>query len=255
MKRENTSELVERLSEAVMTSRIRVALALATSVVVACGGSTSASTGTGASGPTGSTGPSGPVSSPAPSPSPPSMAAVNVDLQGSGAVDVISNTGVQSCNGSCVTQVVQGSTVLLIPHPGDGFTFQGFQGNLCNGSAVQGSNDCNLTVNGNLTIVVAFVAVPTPPPSKHTLVVNRTGNGICVVVATSVGLDCGTDCQRDVDVDVDVVLAVQPDKDSAFTGWKGGTCDGSKDPTCTVHMDKDVTVSARCMKIVCSVDP
>jgi hypothetical protein len=180
---------------------------------------------------------------------------VNVELQGSGAVDLVSPSGAQTCQGSCTTQVVQGSSVLLVPHPGDGFTFQGFQGNLCNGSAVQGSNDCNLVVNGNLTIVVVFVAVPPPPPTKHTLVVNRTGNGVCVVVATAVGLECGTDCQKECDANSQVVLAVQPDKDSAFTGWKGGPCDGSKDPTCTVTMDKDVTVSARCMKIVCSVDP
>ncbi len=228
------------------------------SVLLACGASDPGNpTKSGSTGTSGGSGPGSPSPTPpAPSPTPsPQQAAVSVDIQGSGGVDVVSPAGTQTCNGSCVAQIVQGSTILLVPHPGDGFAFSGFQGNLCNASAVQGSNDCNIIVNGNLTIVVVFVAIPAPPPSKHTLVVNRTGNGLCEVVAVAVGLDCGTDCQKECDADSDVVLAVQPDKDSAFTGWKGGPCDGSKDATCTVHMDRDVTVSARCMKVVCSVDP
>jgi hypothetical protein len=217
----------------------RTVLAVTFAGLAACGSSNPGDT-TGTTGPTGSTGPG--------------QAAVNVQLQGSGAVDVVTQTGAQTCQGSCTTQVVQGSTVLLVPHAGNGFSFQGFQGNLCNGSAVQGSNDCNLTVNGDLTVIIMFQALPPPPPSQQTLAVNRTGNGVCVVVATSIGLDCGTDCQRDVAAGTEVTLVAQPDKDSAFTGWKGA-CDGSKDPTCTVKMDQSRTVSARCMKIVCAVDP
>jgi len=161
----------------------RTVLAVTFAGLAACGSSNPGDT-TGTTGPTGSTGPG--------------QAAVNVQLQGSGAVDVVTQTGAQTCQGSCTTQVVQGSTVLLVPHAGNGFSFQGFQGNLCNGSAVQGSNDCNLTVNGDLTVIIMFQALPPPPPSQQTLAVNRTGNGVCVVVATSIGLDCGTDCQRDV---------------------------------------------------------
>jgi hypothetical protein len=152
--------------------------------------------------------------------------------------------------------VPQGGTVLLVPHPADGFVFQGFGGNVCNGSQVQGSNDCNVTISGPITIQVTFTQVASPPPSKVTLNVNRTGNGVCTVFGPAdSGINCGTSCTADFDVGQSVTLVAVPDAHSAFTGWKGGACDGSKDPTCTVTMDKNITLSARCMAITCSVDP
>lgn len=206
-------------------------------------------------GSSGSSSPPGPSQPPTPTPpTPPQTETLSLDLTGQGTADVVTQGGTSSCQGSCTVQVTSGSSALIVAHPGDGFVFQGF-GNVCSGAAVRGSGDCNVTVNGPVTVNVVFNQVATPPPSKATLAVNRTGNGQCSVVSTGVGLDCGTTCQVNVDLGVSVVLAVQPDKDSAFVGWKGGECDGSKDPTCDLHMDKDHTVSARCMKIVCSVDP
>jgi Divergent InlB B-repeat domain len=194
------------------------------------------------------------VSTPAPPAQPPpaqppvQMVPLNLSLSGPGSAEVRTSKDQSVCSGSCTVQIENGSTVLIVPHPEGGSTFTGFAGD-CSGIA-----DCSLIVNSTINVTINFASPPPPPPKKHVLSVTRTGNGVCTVTADAIGIDCGSHCQENADADSDVVLVVQPDKDSAFTGWQGA-CDGKKDPTCTARMDKDLSVSARCMKIVCSVDP
>jgi List-Bact-rpt repeat protein len=204
-------------------------------VAMACGGASSVTTTT---------------PSPTPSPTPPaaSTSPLNLSLSGPGTAEVRTSKDQSVCSGSCTVQVENGATVLIVAHPQNGATFEGFAGD-CSGIA-----DCSLIVNSTINVTINFAAPPPPPPKQHVLSVTRTGNGTCTVKADAFGIDCGSDCQRDVDDGAEVVLAVEPDKDSAFTGWHGA-CDGKKDATCDFRVDKDLTVSARCMKIICSVDP
>ena len=56
-------------------------------------------------------------------------------------------------------------------------------------------------------------------------------------------LDCRTTCARNVDPNETITLTATPDATAYFTGW-GGDCAGT-DPTCTLTMHGDRTVTAR----------
>jgi hypothetical protein len=208
-------------------------------VAVACGGtSSSTSTTPPPTDPTIPTQPTTPNQTTQTSP-------LNLSMTGPGSAEVRTSNTSNVCSGSCTLSIQNGSTVLIIAHPENGATFQGFNGP-CSGIA-----DCSIIVNSTINVTIVFNAPPPTSPMQHVLSVTRTGNGSCTVQGG--GIDCGTTCQETVNDGTDVVLAVTPDPDSAFTGWSG-SCSG-KDPTCSVHMDMDRSVSARCMQITCSVDP
>ena len=85
------------------------------------------------------------------------------------------------------------------------------------------------------------------------LTVNKEGEGTGTVVGTPGSdvfdskIDCGTACTSDKAnyqyySNKKVTLTATPDEGYVFRGWTGGGCTGTG--TCTVTMDKDITVTA-----------
>ena len=74
------------------------------------------------------------------------------------------------------------------------------------------------------------------------LAVSVDGNAGTVTSAPAT-LTCRTTCARNVDPNTTVTLTATPDASAYFTGW-GGACAGT-DPTCTLTMHGDRSVTAR----------
>ncbi len=94
--------------------------------------------------------------------------------------------------------------------------------------------------------MVAFATVdlviPLTPISqpKHTLQVNKSGNGSGTVTSVPSGINCGSDCKEDYIAGEAVTLTATANTGSDFTGWSG-------DPDCAdgeVTMDSDITCTA-----------
>ena len=72
-----------------------------------------------------------------------------------------------------------------------------------------------------------------------------TVNGRAGTVSGSpVDLDCRTGCARNVDPNTTITLTATPDASAYFTGWGGDCATAGTDPSCTVTMHGDRSVSA-----------
>ena len=74
------------------------------------------------------------------------------------------------------------------------------------------------------------------------LTVSKSGAGVGTVTSSPAGINCGDDCSVTYTKVTKVKLTAKADASSAFTGWSGGGCSGTK--TCTVTVDTAVTVTA-----------
>jgi uncharacterized repeat protein (TIGR02543 family) len=75
------------------------------------------------------------------------------------------------------------------------------------------------------------------------LTVGSDGTGSGSVTSSPLGIDCpGGPCLNVFDGGSQVTLTATPAAGSQFTGWTGGGC--GTDPTCTVTMNSDLTVTA-----------
>ncbi len=80
-------------------------------------------------------------------------------------------------------------------------------------------------------------------PLTYTLTVTKTGTGSGTVTSNPAGINCGTDCSEQYPVGTNVTLTATASSGSVFAGWSGGGCSGTN-PTCTVVMNSDITVTA-----------
>jgi preprotein translocase subunit YajC len=81
-----------------------------------------------------------------------------------------------------------------------------------------------------------------PQAVGYTLTVLKSGTGIGSVTSSPAGINCGDDCSETYTKVQKVKLTAKADASSAFTGWSGGGCSGTK--TCTVTVDTAITVTA-----------
>jgi uncharacterized repeat protein (TIGR02543 family) len=131
----------------------------------------------------------------------------------------------------CSLTVVQGSTITVAEQPASSsFFFSGWGGS-CGGTAVS----CAVYVNGN-----DFVSANWVSTAPNTLTVMVSGSG----AVTGGGISCGagSTCDKQEPPNSTVGLTATPQSGYAFTGW-GNACNGLQ-PSCTVQMDTDRTVTA-----------
>jgi hypothetical protein len=93
-------------------------------------------------------------------------------------------------------------------------------------------------MNVNKTCTATF----NPQVVEYPLTVIKSGTGNGTVTSSPAGIDCGSDCSETFTKVQKVKLTAKADTDSAFTGWSGGGCSGTK--TCTVTVDATITVGA-----------
>jgi uncharacterized repeat protein (TIGR01451 family)/uncharacterized repeat protein (TIGR02543 family) len=83
-----------------------------------------------------------------------------------------------------------------------------------------------------------------PNGESHLLTVQRLGNGRGSVASNPAGIACGRDCTEVYGEGATVVLRARPRAGTSFTGWGGDCAAAGTDPTCTLVMDTDKTVTA-----------
>ena len=88
-------------------------------------------------------------------------------------------------------------------------------------------------------VIVTLNGTGSTAPS---LTVSKSGAGVGTVTSSPAGINCGDDCSVTYTKVTKVKLTAKADASSAFTGWSGGGCSGTK--TCTVTVDTAVTVTA-----------
>jgi subtilisin-like proprotein convertase family protein len=160
---------------------------------------------------------------------PPAAFTLTVTTVGSGTV-TSAPVGID-CGADCVEAYSDGTAVTLTATPAPSFTFGGWSGGGCSGTAA-----CVVTLSADVSVTATFTA----PPAAFTLTVTTQGDG--TVSSTPVGIDCGGDCAEAYAADLDVTLVATAAPGFVFAGWAGGGCDGT-DP-CTVTMTEDLDVTA-----------
>jgi len=83
--------------------------------------------------------------------------------------------------------------------------------------------------------------VRTVPSFSMTITTTGTGNG--VVTSSPRGINCGTDCVYSYNAGTKVTLTAIADAGSAFVGWSGGGCAGTRACVVTVNAAKSVTAT------------
>ena len=76
----------------------------------------------------------------------------------------------------------------------------------------------------------------------YVLTVTKSGTGTGTVTSSPAGISCGEDCSETYTKVQKVKLTAKADASSAFTGWSGGGCSGTK--TCSVTVNEPITVAA-----------
>ena len=156
---------------------------------------------------------------------------LSIDIIGTGTV---TGNGI-SCSSDCIETVEAGSTVDLTASAPDGWTFTGWSGD-CNGS-----DGCNLTMNGDRRVTATFEeTVTTPPPPDPTLSIRVEGSGSGSV--SGYGSSCTSECDVTYQEPTDETLTATADEGSTFTGWSGECEDTS--PTCSFRVEDEHEVIA-----------
>jgi|GEM_PF-1450206 len=131
----------------------------------------------------------------------------------------------------CTKEVASGSKVLLTATPAKGFVVAEWRGTSCG----SGDNTCHVQVAGDIEVTVVFRSAP---PKSATLKVVVEGSG----TVAGAGIDCGDQCVSKVLSGSKVVLTATPADGYVVTDWKGTSC-GRGNSTCSVQVDRDVTVT------------
>jgi hypothetical protein len=200
-----------------------------------------------------------PPPSPPPPPPPPATYSLTVTRSGQGTV-VSSPAGI-SCGADCAESYTGGTPVTLSALPGSGWTFSGWTGGGCSGTA-----PCTVTVAAASTVTATFAtaAAPPPPPAPpppgappappappgapaappapatYALNVSRSGQGR--VMSQPGGINCGSDCSESYPSGTRITLSADPSDGWKFTGWSGSGCSGTA--ACTVTLSAARSVSA-----------
>jgi hypothetical protein len=81
----------------------------------------------------------------------------------------------------------------------------------------------------------------TPSPMRRLTVFNSPGGG--VITSAPAGINCGTVCSAEFVNGTDVTLTLLDTGQLHFSSWMG--CESPAGQQCSVHMDRDITVTAR----------
>lgn len=152
----------------------------------------------------------------------PTLYDLTVQVNGSGSVTVAGT----SCDSTCTTSHAAGAVVNLTAEAAPGFVFSGWSG------ACSGNGACQVTMNGNQSVVATFTPAPT-----YGLTVQVSGNG----TVSGQGIACGTDCTETYPAGTVVKLAATPAQGFVFSGW-GGACTGTGE--CSVMLNSNQSVVA-----------
>jgi hypothetical protein len=158
---------------------------------------------------------------------------VTVHKAGSGTGTVTSSPAGIDCGNDCIDGFNQGDDVTLTAAEDVGSVFTGWSGN-CTGTGT-----CDLgSINAAKDVTATFELL-------HTVTVNNPDNSPLLPSGTVTsdvgGISCPGTCQVLVVEGTQITLTAQPDNGSALSSW-GGDCNGNE-PTCTLTVDSDKTVS------------
>ncbi len=129
-----------------------------------------------------------------------------------------------SCGSDCTESYAHGTAVVLTAAPATGYSFTGWSGGVCSGSATT----CSVTMDAAKSVVATF----TINSYNLTIGVSPTGGGTTTPAAGSYSHNHGAI----------VSIAATPATGYNFTGWSGA-CTGTTSP-CSVTMDAAKTVTA-----------
>ena len=158
---------------------------------------------------------------------------LTVIKSGTGNGTVTSSPAGINCGSDCSESYDQGTSVTLTATAASGSTFTGWSGGGCSGTGT-----CTVTMNAAMSVTATFDL----QAAGNTLTVVKSGTGTGTVTSSPAGINCGADCSETYTKVQKVKLTAKVDANSAFTGWSGGGCSGTK--TCTVTVDAVVTVTA-----------
>jgi uncharacterized protein (DUF2141 family) len=158
---------------------------------------------------------------------------LSVIKSGTGSGMVTSNPSGIDCGSDCSESYDQGTSVTLTATAASGSTFTGWSGGGCSGTGT-----CTVTMNAAMSVTATFDL----QAAGNTLTVVKSGTGTGTVTSSPAGINCGSDCSETYSKVQKVKLTAKVDANSAFTGWSGGSCTGTK--TCTVTVDAAITVTA-----------
>lgn len=155
---------------------------------------------------------------------------VSVTKNGSGTVS--SSDKLVSCGSKCGAAYNQGTIVTLTASPSSNSVFVGW-GGACSGAALT----CTATANDAVNVTANF-AVPINVLAK------TSGKG--AINAPAIGIDCGKNCKATITPTKSITFTAVPETGFRFLNWTGA-CSGTA-LTCTISINKDVTVQANFVK-------
>ncbi len=155
---------------------------------------------------------------------------LKVTKSGTGTGKVTSSPAGIDCGGDCSEEYTEGTLVKLTGTPDPGS--EAVEWESCPGT-VNGSNQCEVTVDATKEAVAAFEAEPAFHPLE--VAVNGTGSG--TVTSSPAGIECGGDCEEAYLEGTVVKLTGTPDPGSEAVAWQScpGTVSGEN--KCEVTMD------------------
>lgn len=159
---------------------------------------------------------------------------LTVGLPGAGSGTVTSTPAGINCPTDCTGTYTTGTPVTLTAVPAAGFTFRGFSGGNCSGTA-----PCTVTLVDDTTVTATFDPIPSGMVS---LMAAGAGLGSGTVTSVPLGIDCGADCAEAYATGAVVTLTARADAGSIFAGWSGGGCSGTGE--CAVTLTANTTVTA-----------
>jgi hypothetical protein len=166
-------------------------------------------------------------------------ATFNLAVNRSGEGTVVSAPAGISCGADCVESYAGGTAVTLSALPSGSWTFSGWTGGGCSGTA-----PCTVTLTAASTVTATFTAVsmplPAAPPAQYTLTVTTSGSG--TVTSAPTGIGCGSDCAETYPAGTAVTLKPSSKGGWVFGGWSGA-CSGTG--SCTVTLNGDRAVQAK----------
>lgn len=139
------------------------------------------------------------------------------------------------CTSSCKTSVVANSAIKLTFETSNNATFLGW------GGACSGLNDCELTVDQDISIQASF----SQSAPKKTLTIHNSKNGQIHLNGNLI--NCLKACNYIFEQGEQVILSTSSNEGFNFDGWSGA-CSGTYD--CVLLMNQDNTVEAIFSEIV-----
>jgi hypothetical protein len=150
-----------------------------------------------------------------------------------GPGEIVSTAGSAPCRSSCTEDHPWGNSVTVTAVPDPEHVFTGWTG------ACKGVAPCTIRMAGHRTVGATFVRRAQILTVTKSLETHASGT----VTSDPEGIACGTDCSQSYQRHHEIDLTAVAGPRSEFMGWSGG-CTGT-DPTCSVVMSQDKTVTAR----------